>query len=177
MIKDNKRQKLRLLTEWMDYFIMEHKEEIKRSLHEEGIVFIQEKQEDENVEVVFGLMILSNQEIDVTLRLTKYTGDEAGKSFWFDIRKRKGAGIVLFNEDTEVKRLMRYPLQNFLQFATHKAFEHLLSWVQEAEAIRKVTQAHEAEAEGIIQESLLNYYLEKRDFEALRHLFPVNETK
>lgn len=175
MIKDDKRQKLRLLTEWMDYFILENKEEIRRSLNSERIVFIQNKLETEHYDADFGLMILSNQDVDLTLRLTVNSGEEEGKSFWFDVRKRRDGGLVLFKEDTKVQSLSRYQLKNFLQYASHQAFAHLVKWMEEADANRKVTEAHEDEANLVIQEALVNFYLDKKDFEALKLLFPKKE--
>ena len=175
MIKDNKTQKLRLLTEWMDYFILKNKEEIKRSLNTERIVFIQNTLETENFVADFGLMILSNQDVDLTLRLTMNSGEEEGKSFWFDIRKRQVGGLVLFQEDSKVPRLARYQLKNFLQYASHQAFAHLVKWMEESESNRKITEAHEEEAEMVIQEALLNFYLDRGDFEALKLMFPKKE--
>lgn len=172
MIKDNRRQKLRLLTEWMDYFLLENKDEIKRSLNAEGIVFIQNKLENENYVADFGLMILSNQDVDLTLRLTLNSGEEEGKSFWFDIRKRPTTGVILFNEDGDEKSLVRYQLKNFLQYASHRAFLHLEEWMAEAEDNRKLTESYQPEVEMVIQEALVNFYLDKGDYEALKLMFP-----
>lgn len=172
MIRE-KQQKLRLLTEWMDYFILLNKDEIIRSLNQDGVVFIQQKLDDEHYEAEFGLMVLSNQQIDLTLRLVIRTGEDAGKSFWFDIRKRDKRGDVFFNENTENKWLLRYDLERFLKHASHQAFAHLEKWVAEAGESRRISKAYEAEAEQLIQETLTNFYLDARDFEALAQLFPV----
>lgn len=172
MIKDNKSQKLRLLTEWMDYFILENKEEIKRSIVSGRTVFLQKKMENENYHADFGLMLVSNQEVDLTLKLTINSGEDEGKSCWFNIVKRQDTGVVLFNEKVGVTRIVRYQLKSFLQYASHQAFAHLEDWMEEAEENRKVTEAHEKEAEMVIRESIMNFYLDRGDFESLRLMFP-----
>lgn len=175
MIKDNRRQKLRLLTEWMDYFILENKEEIKRSLCEDERVFIQSAMEETNYDVDFGLMILSDGELDLTLKLTVKTGRDKGQSFWFDIQKRKDGANLLFNGNADSQRVIRYNLYSFMQYMSHQALTHLLEQVKETQEIKRASLAYKAEAEALIQESLVNFYLDRGQLDALELMFSKPE--
>jgi hypothetical protein len=172
MIKGNRRQKLRLLTEWMDYFILEHKEEIKRSLKQEEIVFIQNQLDEKDYDVAFGLMVFENFEMDLAINLSMKTGKDKGQCFWFEIQKRDNQSKVWFNGNTENEELVHYPLETFMRYMSHQALTHLLSWILEAQEVKKISCFYKGEVEAVIQDALINYYLDRGQFEALKQMFP-----
>jgi hypothetical protein len=172
MIKGNRRQKLRLLTEWMDYFILEHKEEIKRSLKQEEIVFIQNQLDENNYDVVFGLMVFENFEMDLAINLSMKTGKDKGQSFWFEIQKRDDQSKVWFNGNAESEEVIHYPLETFMRYMSHQALSHLLGWIKEAQEVKRISIFYKDEVEAVIQDALINYYLDSGQFEVLKQMFP-----
>ena len=180
MIKDNRdkrRQKLQLLTEWMDFFILENKDGIQRSLLEEGRVFMEQKVDKEDFLASFGLMILSNGEVDVNLQLVFKTGDDEGKSVSFTIRTRVDGSAVLYYGNPDVPNAVTYDLKMFMKYTSYQALTHMLTWIKESHDARKVSEIYENEAEDIIHESLVNYYLENRQFDALKALMQEKEKR
>ena len=172
MIKGNRRQKLRLLTEWMDYFILEHKEEIIRSLKQEEIVFIQNQLDENNYDVAFGLMVFENFEMDLAINLSMKTGKDKGQSFWFEIQKRDDQSKVWFNGNTESEEVIHYPLETFMRYMSHQALSHLLGWIKEAQEVKRISSFYKDEVEAVIQDALINYYLDSGQFEVLKQMFP-----
>lgn len=170
MIKGNNGEKLRLLMEWMDYFILQNRDEINESLKEDGIVFVQSKEEDDNHQADFGAFILPNLEVDVELTLTIKTGEDAGKSYRIDVKKRPKGSALIFNRDADNSPVARYQLESFMNRTPFKALSHLFEWMKEAEHNRKMSEQYEQEAEELIQESLINYCLDNRLFDELKAL-------
>lgn len=168
MMQETRHQKLQMLTGLMDAFMDKHEEDIKQSLKEEGRVLFSDKLERTDMDVEFGMMILSTQEVDVTVKATQKEEGALGKSLWMDVRKREHGGVVLFNGNTEKNEVVRYSMNAFLSYIAYLPMNKLFNWMKEAEDIRKVSMRYQKVADAVARESLVNYYLEKRDFASLQ---------
>ena len=170
MIKDNRRQKLRLLTEWMDYFILENKQEIERSMNEEGIVFICNKLEKEEYDIAFGLMIFTNYEMNLSVKVTINAGADKGQSIWIEIQKQDNKSIVLFSDNREFGKVLTYQLDLLMGYMSHQSLADLIESIKEIKTNKEACQVCEIEVEAFIQESIINYYLDKGEFEPLKQI-------
>lgn len=171
MIKDNRRQKLRLLTEWMDYFILENKREIERSMYEDGIVFIYRELTKEMHDVRFSLMVLTNYELSLNVQLKMNTGVSKGQRICFDIQKRDNKYIVVFKDNRNEGEVLTYQLDFLLRYMSHRSLEDLIGFIKEVRTNKESCLVCEKEVEAFTQESIINYYLDKGDFESLKQRF------
>lgn len=177
MMPDKKRENFHLLTDLLNYFLADEEDEMKRSLHEEGRVFIQSSLEEYRYNASFGLMLLSNDEMDLFVKVDYVDGTDKGDSYSLDIRKRGNQFIVMTNNSLKNSRPFVYQLDYFkaiLKSKRQKAFLNFMAELDVAKEAKRVTAMYQKKAEAVLDESFINYCLDNRRFDLLETFLEKN---
>lgn len=171
MLADAKRQNLLLLSNLLDYFLEDNEEEIERSLDEDGRVFVQSKLEEFSYDAKFELLVISNLDMDVSVKVDYVSGGHTGKSYDFTIRKRGNTFVPMLKDSTDEGRPLVFSIDALvMQFELHQqfSFSKLLKNLKTKKEELIVHERYASDAEHVIEQSYVNYCLDNRRFDLLK---------